>query len=138
MNPLRTMCALALFSVPAQATPLPTCAEFLTFEQLHLQQIRVLPETGQILYANNISIPQLTRYLVVFGWMQGQIEADAWFANGQSQQVGSRAVMIEGTTYDHLTWAFAYCRGYPNARMSLVADEVFNFFAISKSSSRAD
>ena len=128
MNPLRTMCALALFSVPAQATPLPTCAEFLTLEQLHLQQIRVLPETGQILYANNISIPELTRYLVVFGWMQGQIEADAWFANGQSQQVGSRAVMIEGTTYDHLTWAFAYCRTDPTARLALVVDEVFDFF----------
>jgi hypothetical protein len=94
MNPLRTMCALALFSVPAQATPLPTCTEFLTLEQLHLQQIRVLPETGQILYANNVNIPQLTRYLVVFGWMQGQIEADAWSVNGQSQHVTTGANSI--------------------------------------------
>ena len=66
--------------------------------------------------------------MAVFGWMQGQIEADAWFANGQHIVVGLQAVKIEGTTYDHMTWAFAYCRGYPTARMALVADEVFNFF----------
>jgi hypothetical protein len=122
------MCALALFSAPAQASPAATCAAFLTLEQFHLEQIRVEPETGQILYALNASVPQLARYMAVFGWMQGQIEADAWFANGRSLQVGLQGVKIEGTTYDHMTWAFAYCWGYPTARMALVADEVFNFF----------
>jgi hypothetical protein len=129
MKLLRLLSTLALFSAPAHASPLATCAEFLTLEQFHLDQIRVLPATGQILYAQNVSIPQLARYMIVFGWMQGQIEADAWFANGQTQQVGLQTVKIEGTTYDHMTWAFAYCRGYPTARMALVADEVFNFFA---------
>ena len=61
--------------------------------------------------------------MAVFGWMQGQIEADAWFANGRSLQVGLQGVKIEGTTYDHMTWAFAYCWGYPTARMALVAGE---------------
>ena len=70
----------------------------------------------------------LARYMAVFGWMQGQIEADAWFANGQNLEVRLQGVKIEGTTYDHMTWAFAYCRGYPTARMALVADEVLNFF----------
>jgi hypothetical protein len=130
MKQFRVLSALALLcAAPAYASPLPTCAEFLTLEQFHLQQIRVLPETGQLLYANNVSVPQLARYMVVFGWMQGQIEADAWYANGHNIQVGLQGVKIEGTTYDHLTWAFAYCRGYPTARMALVADEVFNFFA---------
>ena len=128
MKLLRLLGALLLFSGPGHASPVSTCKEFLTLEQFHLDQIRVLPETGQILYAQNVSIPQLARYMIVFGWMQGQIEADAWFANGQSQQVGLQTVKIEGTTYDHMTWAFAYCRGYPAARMALVADEVFNFF----------
>ena len=128
MQLLRIICALGLFCVPAQASPAPTCAEFLTLEQFHLEQIRVDPETGQLLYRLDVSVPQLARYLVVFGWMQGQIEADVWFANGQSQQVGLQAMKMEGTTYDHMTWAFAYCRGYPTARMALVADEVFNFF----------
>ena len=128
MKLLRLLSALALLSGPARASPVSTCAEFLTLEQFHLDQIRVLPETGQILYAQNASIPQLARYMIVFGWMQGQIEADAWFANGHTQQVGLQTVKIEGTTYDHMTWAFAYCRGYPAARMALVADEVFNFF----------
>ncbi len=128
MTLLRIMCALALFSAPAQASPAATCAAFLTLEQFHLEQIRVEPETGQILYALNASVPQLARYMAVFGWMQGQIEADAWFANGRSLQVGLQGVKIEGTTYDHMTWAFAYCWGYPTARMALVADEVFNFF----------
>jgi len=128
MNLPRTMFALVLFSAPAEASPAPTCAEFLTLEQVHLEQIRVEPETGQILYALNVSVQQLARYMAVFGWMQGQIEADAWFANGQHIEVGLQAVKIEGTTYDHMTWAFAYCRGCPTARMALVADEVFNFF----------
>jgi hypothetical protein len=128
MKLLRLLGALVLFAGSAHASPVSTCAEFLTLEQFHLDQIRVLPETGQILYAQNVSIPQLARYMIVFGWMQGQIEADAWFANGQSQQVGLQTVKIAGTTYDHMTWAFAYCRGYPTARMALVADEVFNFF----------
>jgi hypothetical protein len=128
MKLLRLLSALALLSEPGHASPVSTCAEFLTLEQFHLDQVRVLPETGQILYAQNASIPQLARYMIVFGWMQGQIEADAWFANGQSQQVGFQTVRIEGTTYDHMTWAFAYCRGYPTAHMALVADEVFNFF----------
>ncbi len=109
MTLLRIMCALALFSAPAQASPAATCAAFLTLEQFHLEQIRVEPETGQILYALNASVPQLARYMAVFGWMQGQIEADAWFANGRSLQVGLQGVKIEGTTYDHMTWAFAYC-----------------------------
>ncbi|HLK83896.1 MAG TPA: hypothetical protein VKT99_20730 [Xanthobacteraceae bacterium] len=117
-----------LFGGRGDASPVPTCAEFLTLEQFHLQQVRVSPETGQIMYAQNASVPQLARYMIVFGWMQGQIEADAWFANGQNQQVGLQTVKIEGTTYDHMTWAFAFCRGYPTARMPLVADEVFNFF----------
>ena len=128
MNLPRIMCALALFGAPVEASPAPTCAEFLTLEQFHLDQIRVESETGQILYALNVSVPQLARYMAAFGWMQGQIEADAWFANGQNLKVGLQGVNIEGTTYDHMTWAFAYCRGYPNARMALVADEVFNFF----------
>jgi hypothetical protein len=128
LSAVATFSALALLSTPAPASPAPTCAEFLTLEQFHLEMIRVLPETGQLLYANNVSVPQLARYMVVFGWMQGQIEADAWSANGHNIQVGLQGVRIEGTTYDHLTWAFAYCRGYPTARMALVADEVFNFF----------
>jgi hypothetical protein len=128
MKPLRLLSALVLFSGPAHASPLSTCAEFLTLEQFHLDQIRVIPETGQILYAQNASVPQLARYMIVFGWMQGHVEADAWSANGQSQQVGLQTVKIAGTTYDHMTWAFAYCRGYPTARMALVVDEVFNFF----------
>jgi hypothetical protein len=132
MKLLRLLSALvlssALFSGPGHASPVSTCAEFLTLEQFHLDQIRVLPETGQILYAQNASIPQLARYMIVFGWMQGQIEANAWFANAQTQQVGLQTVKIEGTTYDHMTWAFAYCRGYPTAPMAFVADEVFNFF----------
>jgi hypothetical protein len=128
MKLLRLLSAVVLFSGPGHASPVSTCTEFLTLEQFHLDQIRVLPETGQILYAQSASIPQLARYMIVFGWMQGQIEADAWFANSQSQPVGLQTVKIEGTTYDHLTWAFAYCRGYPTARMALVADEVFNFF----------
>jgi hypothetical protein len=128
MKLLRLVSVVALFSGPGHASPVSTCAEFLTLEQFHLEQVRVLPETGQILYAQNASIPQLARYMIVFGWMQGQIEADAWFANGHTQQVGLQTVRIEGTTYDHMTWAFAYCRGYPAARMALVADEVFNFF----------
>jgi hypothetical protein len=128
MKLLRLVSAVALFSGPGHASPVSTCAEFLTLEQFHLEQVRILPETGQILYAQNASIPQLARYMIVFGWMQGQIEADAWFANGNTQQVGLQTVKIEGTTYDHMTWAFAYCRGYPAARMALVADEVFNFF----------
>lgn len=128
MKLLRLLSALLLFSGPGYASPISTCQEFLKLEQFHLDQVRVLPETGQILYAQNVSIPQLARYMIVFGWMQGQIEADAWFANGQSQQVGLQTVKIVGTTYDHMTWAFAYCRGYPTAHMALVADEVFNFF----------
>jgi hypothetical protein len=128
MKLLRLVSVVALFSGPGHASPVSTCAEFLTLEQFHLEQVRVLPETGQILYAQNASIPQLARYMIVFGWMQGQIEADAWFANGHTQQVGLQTVRIEGTTYDHMTWAFAYCRGYPAARMPSVADEVFNFF----------
>jgi hypothetical protein len=132
MKLLRLLSALVLssvlFSGPGHASPVSTCAEFLTLEQFHLDQIRVLPETGQILYAQNASIPQLARYMIVFGWMQGQIEANAWFANAQTQQVGLQTVKIEGTTYDHMTWAFAYCRGYPTAPMAFVADEVFNFF----------
>jgi hypothetical protein len=128
MKLLRLVSVVALFSGPGHASPVSTCAEFLTLEQFHLEQVRVLPETGQILYAQNASIPLLARYMIVFGWMQGQIEADAWFANGHTQQVGLQTVRIEGTTYDHMTWAFAYCRGYPAARMALVADEVFNFF----------
>jgi hypothetical protein len=128
MKFLRLVSAVALFSGPGHASPVSTCAEFLTLEQFHLEQVRVLPETGQILYAQNASVPQLARYMIVFGWMQGQIEADAWFANGHTQQVGLQTVKIEGTTYDHMTWAFAYCRGYPAARMPSVADEVFNFF----------
>jgi hypothetical protein len=128
MNLLRVICALLLLSEPAQASPAATCAEFLTLEQFHLEQIRVEPETGQLLYRLDVSVPQLARYMAVFGWMQGEIEADAWFANGQKLQVGLQGVKVDGTTYDHLTWAFAYCRGYPAARMALVADEVFNFF----------
>lgn len=128
MKLLRLLSSVVLFSGAAHASPVPSCAEFLTLEPFHLDQIKVLPETGQILYAQNASIPQLARYMIVFGWMQGQIEADAWFANGHSQQVGLQTVKIQGTTYDHMTWAFAYCRGYPTARMALVADEVFNFF----------
>ena len=128
MKLLRTLSALVFFSASAQASPVPTCAEFLTLEQFHLEQIKVLPGTGQILYALQASVPQLARYMAVFGWMQGQIEADAWFANGKNQLVGLQHVEIEGTTYDHMTWAFAYCRGYPTARMALVVDEVFNFF----------
>ena len=128
MKLLRLLSAVILFNGAAHASPISSCAEFLTLEQFHLGQIKVLPETGQILYAQNASIPQLARYMIVFGWMQGQIEADAWFANGHTQQVGLQTVKIEGTTYDHMTWAFAYCRGYPAARMALVADEVFNFF----------
>jgi hypothetical protein len=128
MKLLRLVSAVALFSGPGHASPVSTCAEFLTLEQFHLEQVRVLPETAQILYAQNASIPQLARYMIVFGWMQGQIEADAWFANGHTQQVGLQTVKIEGTTYDHMTWAFAYCRGYPAARMASVVDEVFNFF----------
>ncbi len=81
-----------------------------------------------MLYASNVSIPQLARYMAVFGWMQGQIEANAWFANGQSVQVGMQATKVGGNTYDHMTWAFAYCRGYPAARMPLVVNEAFNFF----------
>ncbi len=53
---------------------------------------------------------------------------DAWFANGQNQRVGLQAMKMEGAPYDDMTWAFAYCRGYPTARMALVADEVLNFF----------
>jgi hypothetical protein len=128
MNLLRVTSALVLLSGPGHASPVPTCAEFLTLEQFHLEQVRVSPETGQIMYAQNASVPQLARYMIVFGWMQGQIEADAWFTNGQNQQVGLQTVKIEGTTYDHMTFAFAFCRGYPTARMALVADEVFNFF----------
>jgi hypothetical protein len=36
---------------------------------------------------------------------------DAWFANGQNQRVGLQAMKMEGTTYDHMTWAFAYFAG---------------------------
>ncbi len=94
MNLLRLTSALVLLSGPAQASPVPTCTEFLTLEQFHLQQVRISPETGQVMYAQNASVPQLARYMIVFGWMQGQIEADAWFANGQNQQVGLRTVKI--------------------------------------------
>jgi hypothetical protein len=128
MNLVRITCALVLLSGPASAAPAPTCAEFLPLEQFHREQVRVDPETSQLLYRLDISTPQLARYMVVFGWMQGQIEADAWFANGQTLQVGLQGVRIEGTTYDHLTWAFAYCRTDPTARMALVVDEVFDFF----------
>ena len=77
MKLLRLLGAVVLLTGAAQASPISTCAEFLTLEQFHLDQIKVLPETGQILYAQNASIPQLARYMIVFGWMQGQIEAAA-------------------------------------------------------------
>jgi hypothetical protein len=68
--------------------------------------------------------------MAVFGWMQGQIEADVWFANGQNMQVRLQEakVHVEGTTYEHMTWAFAYCRDNPEARMPVVVNEAFRFF----------
>jgi hypothetical protein len=128
MKALGIACTLALASGYAQASPVSTCAQFMTLEQFHHEKIKVLPETGQLLYASDAGIPQLTRYMAVFGWMQGQIEAGAWSANGQMQQVGLREVNVEGTTYDHITWAFDYCRRFPDARMPAVVNEVFNFF----------
>jgi hypothetical protein len=129
MKPLAIISPLALFGVSAQGAPLSTCVEFVTLEQFHLEQIKVSPETGQVFYADNVSVPQLARYMAMLGWMQGQMEAGAWFANGQNMLVGLNAVQVSGTAYDHMTWAFAYCRGYPTAPMPLVATEAFKFFA---------
>jgi hypothetical protein len=130
MKLLRVMCTMTLGMSPAHASPLATCAEFLPLEPFHLAQIRVVPATGHILYGANAGTVELARYMAVFGWMQGQIEADVWFANGRNRQAGldDMKVEVEGTTYDHMTWAFTYCRDNPEARMPVVVEEVFNYF----------
>ena len=130
MKLLRVMCTMALGSSPGQASPLSTCAEFLSLEPFHLEQIRVTPAAGGILYSATANPAQLARYMAVFGWMQGQVEAEVWFANGHNQQAGFSdiKVEVEGTTYDHMTWAFAYCRDNPHTPMPVVANEVFHHF----------
>jgi hypothetical protein len=130
MKLLRVLCTMALGSSPTQASPLATCAEFLSLEPFHLEQIWMVPGTGRILYRTTAGTKELARYMAVFGWLQGQIEADVWFANGHNQEAGFSDVKVdvEGTTYDHMTWAFAYCRDNPDTRMPVVANEVFNHF----------
>jgi hypothetical protein len=47
MKLLRVMCAMALGSSPLQASPLSTCAELLSLEPFHLEQIRVTPAEAE-------------------------------------------------------------------------------------------